>query len=176
MVICDLGGCDMEFHMGKIDCHIANGLNVCVVGSEGRHIYGWNKRKLNFSYTNSTGDRDWKAINSQLRRDCKGLMSLVCRDLLRSVMHQDWNMKPPEGQRSSKITIKRLIQTTFPKIRTCLLEYMFDSEEESGNDGENVPRPNLIGVDSSNHEWLADFIDIIESADDDFNVDIVEEP
>lgn len=49
MVLCDLGGCDMERHMEETNVRIALGPNIRAVGSEGRLGYGWHRRRHCFS-------------------------------------------------------------------------------------------------------------------------------
>ena len=49
MVLCDLGGSDMECHLNEESVRVADGPHVRAYGSEGGHGYGWWKRQHCFS-------------------------------------------------------------------------------------------------------------------------------
>jgi hypothetical protein len=93
MVICDLGGPDMERYMEERNYHIVDGPYICAVGSEGGH--GYERKKENKIYTFKTLlDMDRGGNQSLLWKDCRGLMKLVHKDLLDLEMHRDGQEKP----------------------------------------------------------------------------------
>ena len=49
MVLCDIGGYDVDWHLDEENVRVADGPLVRAYGSEGGHGYGWWKRKHSFS-------------------------------------------------------------------------------------------------------------------------------
>lgn len=50
---------------------------------------------------------------------------------------------------------------------------MFLAAKDSKGDGEDDFKCTSVDADSSDREWLSDYEDVIESSDEDFNIDIV---
>lgn len=50
---------------------------------------------------------------------------------------------------------------------------MFLAAKDSEGDGEDDFKRISVDADSNKREWLLDYKDVIESSDEDFNVDIV---
>jgi hypothetical protein len=188
MVVCDLGGFDMERHLEEKDCRIANGPNMRAIGSEGGHGYGWNKKRHCFSPQVPARFSDLGREQSQTPRGgslwAEG--ALGGTEVIGDTAENENNALEPAGDPIVDYDVPNDIEgvdgtqdstarTTFPKVRTRLPNYMLDIDKECDDDQDNDFGLDYDDAASSDKDWLPDYRDVVESSEDDFDVDIVHE-
>jgi hypothetical protein len=79
----------------------------------------------------------------------------------------------PSDQEGVDGTQDSTARTTFSKVSTRFLNYMLLAAKDSEGDGEDDFKHTSVDADSSDREWLPDYEDVIESSNEDFDIDIV---
>ena len=192
MVLCDLGGSDMECHLNEESVRVADGPNVRAYGSEGGHGYGWWKRQHCFSSGPDSAGVYGGAVaglsaTELLDRSASGAGSGNGRGLTEQVAENiDAQVIPgqPQGCPIADYDVPSDIEgvdgtqdstarDTFPKVSIGLPEYMLCSNTSVNSGGH--AEIGMVSADSSGEEWLPEFCDTLESSDSDFAVDNLDE-
>lgn len=182
MVVCNLGGPDRERHIDEENVRVALGPDTCAIGSEAGHGYGWNTTKHCFALASRfpmpepeivledgddairSGDTEVMAENSDGQLQAPSAEGDPIDDY--EVPH---NVDGVGGSQDSTA------RTTFSKVSYAFPAYILSGGIESDTSEEDALERHDDDAESSDRNWIPEYIDTVESSDDDFDIDIVDE-